>query len=200
LISRLCHDLASPVGAVVSGLELMAEFDGGAAEDALKLMGDSAQIAAHRLAFYRLAFGFAGNAANLGVGEVRRVASEFMAGGRVGLDWPAAPAADAHTPAAGGTKLMLMLIFVAAEALPRGGRLKVGLDPAAGAFSIEAGGAGARLAPIALTALAGEAVDDASLDAANAPACYAGRIAARLRVRLEVECAADRVRLAARLP
>jgi histidine phosphotransferase ChpT len=71
MASRLCHDLASPVGAVMSGLELMQEFEDETADDALRLMGDSARIAARRLAFYRLAFGFAGNARNLTVGEAR---------------------------------------------------------------------------------------------------------------------------------
>ena len=200
LASRLCHDLASPVGAVMSGLELMQEFEDETAEDALKLMGDSARIAACRLAFYRLAFGAAGNAASLVIGEARRVTTDFLAGGRVQLNWPERAEIDTHAPAAGATKLLLMLVFVAAESLPRGGVVAVGFDSGGAAVRIEAVGVGARLAPIAVTALGGGAIDPSGLDAATAPACYAGRVALRLRVPVAVLPDADRLRLEARLP
>ena len=60
--SRICHDVISPVGAIVNGLEVL---DGEADEDmrsiAMELIKKSAMSASARLQFCRLAFGAAGS-------------------------------------------------------------------------------------------------------------------------------------------
>src|SRR5438132_14018318 len=63
LCSRVCHDLSSPVGAIVNGLEVLD--DNPKPEDrefALDLIRKSAKTASARLQFCRLAFGAAGSA------------------------------------------------------------------------------------------------------------------------------------------
>src|ERR687883_500062 len=63
LCSRVCHDLISPVGAIVNGLEVLD--DDPKPEDrefALDLIRKSAKTASARLQFCRLAFGAAGSA------------------------------------------------------------------------------------------------------------------------------------------
>ena len=61
LVSRVCHDLVSPVSAVGNGLEVLAdERDAGMRADALKLVTSSAEQVAARLKFSRIAFGAAG--------------------------------------------------------------------------------------------------------------------------------------------
>ena len=63
LCSRVCHDVISPVGAIVNGLEVMdLEKDEAMRADALKLVRESAARASSRLQFARLAFGAAGSA------------------------------------------------------------------------------------------------------------------------------------------
>src|SRR5258706_13839108 len=63
LVSRVCHDLVSPVGAVVNGLEVLEdETDPAMRADALLLVASSAEQAAARLQFARIAFGAAGSA------------------------------------------------------------------------------------------------------------------------------------------
>ena len=58
LVSRVCHDLVSPVGAVVNGLEILEdERDAAMRADAIKLVASSAEQAAARLQFARIAFG-----------------------------------------------------------------------------------------------------------------------------------------------
>ena len=44
--ARICHDLASPLGAVVNGAELIAELPPGEAGDELKLVAQSTGRAA----------------------------------------------------------------------------------------------------------------------------------------------------------
>src|SRR5438445_13371891 len=62
LCSRVCHDLISPVGAVVNGLEVLEEEDSDEETKtfALDLIKRSAKTASARLQFCRLAFGSAG--------------------------------------------------------------------------------------------------------------------------------------------
>ena len=63
LVSRVCHDLVGPMGAVVNGLEVLEEErDASMRADALKVVTTSAGQALARLQFMRLAFGAAGSA------------------------------------------------------------------------------------------------------------------------------------------
>src|SRR5256885_14287733 len=91
LVSRVCHDLVSPVGAVVNGLEILAdERDPAMRADALKLVASSAEQAAARLQFARIAFGAAGSAdAALDLMELGRIASGLLSGGKVAMQWDA---------------------------------------------------------------------------------------------------------------
>src|SRR6195952_2181741 len=91
LVSRVCHDLVGPLGAVVNGLEVMEdERDAAMRADALKIVTSSALQALARLQFLRIAFGAAGSAgAELDVGEVGRLVSGLLEGGKVQLTWQA---------------------------------------------------------------------------------------------------------------
>ena len=63
LCSRVCHDVISPVGAIVNGLEVLEdEKDASMRDIALDLIRKSAGQASARLQFCRLAFGAAGSA------------------------------------------------------------------------------------------------------------------------------------------
>ena len=55
LVSRVCHDLVSPVGAVMNGLEILEdEPDASMRADAMRLVNTSAEQAAARLQFARI--------------------------------------------------------------------------------------------------------------------------------------------------
>src|ERR1700749_4801282 len=89
LVSRVCHDLVGPLGAVVNGLEVLEdERDAAMRADALKLVTSSAEQALARLQFLRIAFGAAGSAgAELDLGEVGRLVAGLLEGGKVQLNW-----------------------------------------------------------------------------------------------------------------
>ncbi|HEX3432041.1 MAG TPA: histidine phosphotransferase family protein [Rhizomicrobium sp.] len=156
LVSRVCHDLVSPVGAVVNGLEVLEEErDGALRADALKLVTSSASLAAARLQFARIAFGTAGSAgAELDLTEVGRMVGGFLSGGKSRLAWNAAPVNWPKDWA----KLLMNCAVIAADALPRGGTVSVstGGDVASPAFAIRASGQGARIHEEALLVLRGE--------------------------------------------
>jgi len=74
LCSRVCHDLISPVGAIVNGLEVLD--DNPKPEDrefALDLIRKSAKTASARLQFCRLAFGAADRPARRSISATRRI-------------------------------------------------------------------------------------------------------------------------------
>jgi len=199
LCSRLCHDLAGPVGAVNAGLELLAET-AGPGDEALGLVTRSATQAGRRLAFLRLAFGLGTpSGGTMTLDDVRALTADLVAGGGVALEW--APAEKRDVPAAAG-KLLLNLMLVGIGCLPRGGRLGVHvaeLDEGIG-VALTADGPGARLGEAQQAGLAPGAPAEA-LSAQNIHAYLAARLAAGLGVAVEAADAADgTVRLAVLLP
>lgn len=55
--ARMCHDLVSPIGAVVNGMELVSLLGRAEADEDLNLVGASGNRAAAMLRLYRTAFG-----------------------------------------------------------------------------------------------------------------------------------------------
>src|SRR5882724_9111192 len=156
LVSRVCHDLVSPVGAVVNGLEVLEdETDLAMRADALRLVAQSAEQAAARLQFCRIAFGAAGSAgAELDLSEMGRIMTGLLKGGKVELNWQAHPANWPKDWA----KLLMNAVLAAADCLPRGGRVAVETSANAQApgFRVTATGMVVRFTPETERALLGE--------------------------------------------
>jgi histidine phosphotransferase ChpT len=156
LVSRVCHDLVSPVGAVINGLEILEdERDATMRADALKLVTSSAEQAAARLQFARIAFGAAGSTgAQLDLNEVGRMVRGLLKGGKVEIDWQAA---SLNWPK-DWAKLLMNATLLAADGLPRGGKVRVETtgDANAPGFRVHAAGQGARLLEEVEKAVRGE--------------------------------------------
>src|SRR5262249_61818725 len=94
LCSRVCHDLISPTGAIVNGLEVLEEEDSDEETKAfaLDLIKRSAKTASARLQFCRLAFGSAGApGGNIDIGDGQPMARALLVDGlaKLVLDlWP----------------------------------------------------------------------------------------------------------------
>jgi histidine phosphotransferase ChpT len=154
MVSRVCHDLVGPLGAVINGLEVLEdERDAAMREDALKLVASSANQALARIQFMRIAFGAAGSAgAELDLNEVGRLMAGLLEGGKVTLEWNVPQAYWAKNWA----KLLMNATLLAVDCLPRGGLVRV--DAAAGApsFKVQATGSHIRLAEDVERAIRGE--------------------------------------------
>src|SRR5215470_18074393 len=89
LCSRVCHDLISPSGAIVNGLEVLEESrDEETKCFALDLIKKSAKTASARLQFCRIAFGAAGSAnAQVDLGDAQNVTRGFIEDEKVKLAW-----------------------------------------------------------------------------------------------------------------
>jgi histidine phosphotransferase ChpT len=121
LASKLCHDIVSPVSAISNGVELIEDIGGSVADEAMKLIGDSAAHASRRLRLFRLAYGRAGSEDNLSVKEVKQTAEQYMASGKVTLNWPDDQPVLAVTNQKGYLKVILNMILLAEEVLAYGG-------------------------------------------------------------------------------
>jgi histidine phosphotransferase ChpT len=140
LCSRLCHDLVSPVGALINGIELLAdEQDPAMQAQCLALLADSARQTANRLKFFRLAFGAAGGFADLvDTREAQSAVEGLFSGHKVSVQWDVREAAMPK-PA---VKILLNLCLLAGEALLRGGTLMVAAETTAGAVHLVVQAAG----------------------------------------------------------
>ncbi len=158
LCSRVCHDLISPVGAIVNGLEVLEEDkDEETRTFALDLIKKSAGTASAKLQFCRLAFGAAGSAgAQIELGDAEKAARGFLEDGKTTLAWNLPRELVAKNRA----KLLLNMLVVATGTIPRGGTLTA--DPLDNGFRITASGLNARVTPATAELLGGhpsQAVD-----------------------------------------
>ncbi len=120
LCGRLCHELVGPVSAVNNGVELVDEDDPDFVKEAMSLIGQSARKAGQRLQFYRFAYGTSGSGNNAGV-DGGELAAALLEGGKVRCEWGSEIAALAPP----WQRLACNMLVLAAEALPRGGTVRV---------------------------------------------------------------------------
>jgi histidine phosphotransferase ChpT len=123
LCSRICHDLISPVGAIVNGVEVYEEDNDEATKTfALELIKKSARTASARLQFCRLAFGAAGSAgAEIDLGDAENMARGFIEDEKVKLRW----GLPRLLLPKNRVKLLLNMLIIAGQTIPRGGALTV---------------------------------------------------------------------------
>jgi histidine phosphotransferase ChpT len=177
LCSRVCHDVISPVGAIVNGLEVLEEDNDPSMRDfALDLIRKSARQASARLQFARLAFGAAGSAgALIDLGDAEAVARGMYQDDKINLSWTAPRALVPKNR----VKLLLNLVVLATTAIPRGGSIDVaveGEDPERASFRLTAKGINARI-PAHAEALIAGSPESGVVDAHAIQTFYTGLIA-----------------------
>src|SRR4051794_31091365 len=145
LCSRVCHDLISPVGAIVNGLEVLDDNPKPEDRDfALDLIRKSARTASARLQFCRLAFGAAGSSgAQIDLGDAQSMARGHLEDAKTRITWNLPHVLLAKNR----VKLLLNMMVIAQQTIPRGGTLMV--DPIGKGdglgFRVAASGLNARL-------------------------------------------------------
>ena len=141
--ARICHDLVSPVGAVVNGADLIREVGAADAAEEIAMVEQSARRAAALLKFHRLAFGAAGDRdATLARGQLRERVEDVLAGRRVQLGWSAPQGPAISLPVA---RLICLMLLAGRAMLGMGGTLRVVL-PAGDALPVAVIAEGARAA------------------------------------------------------
>ena len=197
LCSRVCHDLISPVGAIVNGLEVMEEDKNEETKTfALELIKKSAYQASAKLQFCRLAFGAAGSAgAQIDLGDAAKAARGLLEDGKTTLVWNLPP----QLLAKNRVKLLLNMLLIAAGTISRGGALTV--DPISAAdgiagFTVTASGPNAKLNPAIAELIAGSPAH--AVDAHAIQPLYAGILARDCGLVLSAQGESGTVALTAR--
>ena len=196
LCSRVCHDVISPVGAIVNGLEVLeTEDDKDMRAIAMELIKKSATAASARLQFCRLAFGAAGSlSAAIDTGDAENVARGLLANDRTVLAWKAERRLAPKTL----VKLLLNLCLIAATAASRGGEISVDLEGGDDALTVrvQAKGPNARLSHMAAGLLNGDS--EVAIDAHSIQPYYATLLAEQSGMTIEVTQAPETVILTAK--
>jgi len=196
LCSRVCHDLISPVGAIVNGIEVLEEEkDEATKEFALDLIKKSAATASAKLQFCRIAFGAAGSAgAQIDLGDAEKIARGFLEDDKTKIAWNLTRALLAKNL----VKLLLNMLVIAGQAIPRGGKISV--DPIGEGdtigFKVSATGVNAKIQPAVPSLLTGELSGD-NLDAHRIQPFYAGLLAKDCGVKAMMTAEGETVVIAA---
>lgn len=195
LCSRVCHDVISPVGAIVNGLEVLEdEKDPDTRAFALDLIKKSAGTASAKLQFCRLAFGAAGSVgAAIDSGDAEKVTRGLITDERVKLDWQVTRVLMPKNH----VKLILNMCLIAIAAIPRGGVITVTAGQNGSMAEVETEGTQIRIAH-GVAALVEGTVESGTLDAHAIQPYYAFLVAEAAALKLTLTQEGNRAVIAAR--
>lgn len=197
LCSKVCHDVISPVGAIINGLEVLEEEkDAEMRKFANDLIRKSAHTASAKLQFCRLAFGAAGSAgASIDTGDAEQVARNLLADDRLKFEW----IGTRQLMPKNKVKLILNLCLIASACIPRGGLLRVVITGENDTVDValEASGPNMRLANGVPALLAGEP-ETGNIDAHGIQAYYTGLVARACQMQVDIAVTPEKVSINAR--
>jgi histidine phosphotransferase ChpT len=195
LCSRVCHDVISPVGAIVNGIEMYDTGDASMKDFSIDLVRKSSRQASARLQFARIAFGAAGSAgAMIDTGDAANVSKAFFQDEKAQVSWSVPRALLPKNQ----VKLLLNLLMIAAQAIPRGGSIDVAgtVTGEQGDFTITSKGINARIPPHAEDLIAARSATG-SIDAHAVQPYYTGAVARAARMAVSFTIDGDTVTIRA---
>lgn len=188
--ARICHDLISPVGALNTALEILSDKDNtDMHKDAMDLIQHSANQATSKLKFLRLAFG-AGQSTpgELSLDDVKSLVHDLYAGGKVNYEWHA----SIHGIDKRYARLLLNLIMIATQSIPRGGEMKISLERQESGISMRlvSQGPKARLDDMFMHTINGRAPED-GFDGRSIQPFYTGMLAREMSFSISADITDD---------
>jgi histidine phosphotransferase ChpT len=194
--SRICHDMVEPMSAIIQGLEMIKAQDGGKADpDALSLLDHGVGKAWAKLEFFRFAMAGAMAEGESTLEEGREVAHKLYSVLKPELVWNA-PAVAMPRPA---VRVIVNLLLIANECLPRGGAVELSAAKSGGETEIvvTASGPRAKLKEATAAALRG---DQQHLSGHTIQPTLTSLLARQGGVELATRESEDKVELIARSP
>ena len=199
LSARICHDLISPIGALGTAIEVLDdEANVEMHEDAMGLVRLSSKQAGAKLRFLRLAFGSGGSRPGVvGMEELKTLTNDMYEGGKASIIWgECADGLEKNT-----ARLLLNLVMLAVQSVPRGGDIVITATENSGAstLSLAATGPKSRLDAAIEKTLAGKAPED-GFDGRTIQPFYAGMIARELKGSVTTSVEGETVNFNAHIP
>lgn len=124
LLSRVCHDLIAPIGAICTGLEIFQEMDPHSSfesQEIFEIILASSKVASFRASFFRAAFSGGGN--TLSPQDIQDLLVSYSDLAKMTLHWETPCPSEA--PFKGSGRLLLNAIFCLSDCAPRGGALHI---------------------------------------------------------------------------
>ncbi len=198
IAAKLCHDFISPSGAIVSGLDLLKDPSAqDMREDAMALIGASAEKLVQIVNFARVAYGAATTAERFDAAELEKLVREAFSHMRAELAWDVGVGVF-EKPAA---RALLNLAQIGGGALPTGGTTTISVREDGDTLRMvaESRGPRARLKAEALTGLKGEALTE-GLAGQWIQGFWLYEVVREAGGELEAETGEEMVRLEVRIP
>jgi histidine phosphotransferase ChpT len=122
LITRLCHDIVGPIGAINNGIEFLQDAESGMEKEAITLITDSASQAISRVQFFRYLYGIIKESETVSLQDKKALAESFYQHSRIHLHWQ-----EQHTTDISPEDLRILynLLYIAGASLIRGGDVTI---------------------------------------------------------------------------
>ncbi len=182
LMSRLCHDLAGPVGAINNGVELLKDPSPALHEESVDLIA--------RLLYYRQAYGTTKNHAGISMSAIKDLVNNFYTNKNVSFIWP-----EAHGDSdsmqlikVDVAKLILNLILIVAGTLMYGGKITVRVKNQKNDLGVKVRGEGksVKLQEYVAKTLANDCKED-DLNSKNIQACLTAMLAKKIGGKIKTQ-------------
>ena len=128
LVSKICHDLVSPIGAVNNGIEFMAEMGDDGLGDGIGLIEYSARQASVRLQLFRMCYGAGGSDAKVTGKAIYETFQNYIEDSKLTMEWDLMNHIPDQDLPAGFLKTLLNLMVFANDSLPKGGKVTITMD------------------------------------------------------------------------
>ena len=127
VITKFCHDITGPIGAIGNGIDFLKEGKDTLQEQYLNLLESSSKDAISRLVFFRQAYGTLPATTSTNMERIQQISAEFFAQKKVQIDWVGhdSPAQAFHGPS---LKLALNTLLFLSDTLPQGGKIQITIE------------------------------------------------------------------------
>lgn len=128
LCTKLCHDLAGPIGAINNGIDFLESDNKQMQEKAYELVRLSSKQAVNRLTFFRQAYGVLSRDAEAHLAELRSLILKFIEDTKLSLDFADQLVDNSDIIRARSGKLLLNTVIIAAHVVMYNGLIIVNVD------------------------------------------------------------------------
>ena len=125
LCTKLCHDLAGPVGAVNNGIDFFESDNIQMRAKAFELVHLSARQAVNRLTFFRQAYGVVAQSSEINISEVKSLVLRFIEDTKLKLDFPDSEIDNSDVLDGRMAKLLLNFVIISGYILMYNGLISV---------------------------------------------------------------------------
>lgn len=128
LCTKLCHDLAGPIGAINNGIDFFDSENKQMQDKALELVKLSSKQAVNRLTYYRQAYGTVGEDTEMHLAEIKSLAMKYIEDTKLSLDFSEmlVDESDAINSRAG--KILLNVLIIATGIIMNNGLISITID------------------------------------------------------------------------